>query len=184
MRRLPLLVLSAAALALGACTSFDPAAGDPARILSVSSPGEVLRAGSTYALMRDSGLLSTDVDDAEQVARVLDRALHDALAERDLVRTDDGRPRLYVGYVAAETEDLDSHTIARRFGLAEGPDGWLDDLPTGTFLVVVMDAATRALIWRGSTQVAIHLDLPPEQRDARLAGHVRRLLAHMPVVDG
>lgn len=185
MRRLLLLVPLLLPLLATACAGDQALAADPSRVVSVSTPGRRLIAGSRYDLMRDSGLISQDVQDADRVAAILDRAIHDGLARQGLERLGTaGEPDLWVGWIAAETVDLDRDAIVRRFGLAQGPDDWLDDLPTGTLLVLVMDASTRQLLWRGSIQVAIRRGLDPAARDARLSGHVARLLENLPVVDG
>ena len=50
----------------------------------------------------------------------------------------------------------------------------------GTIVVAIYRTADEKVVWRGAIQANVDLDLPPEQRRARVREHAGRLLARIP----
>jgi hypothetical protein len=114
-------------------------------------------------------------------------AIDSRLAAKGLTRSDTS-PDLYVAYHTV----MDVQKSITGFGTSHGPlgVGWgggldsidlnLNEVPVGTLVIDLADAATRHLMWRGMGVQDIDVHAKPEKRDASIGKAVAKILENYP----
>jgi hypothetical protein len=117
-------------------------------------------------------------------------AIDAQLAAKGLTRTDTN-PNLYVTYHAV----MDVQKSITGFGTGHGPFGWgwggldtinlnLNEIPVGTLVIDLGDAAREQLVWRDMGVKNIDFHAKPEKRDAAIAKAVEKILKNYPPKSG
>jgi hypothetical protein len=116
-------------------------------------------------------------------------AIESQLAAKGLTRSDTD-PDLYVTYHAVM--DVQRSITGFRTGTGIGPFGWgwgggldsinlnLNEVPIGTLVIDVGDAAKHQLVWRGLAVKEIDFHAKPEKRDAGVVKAVAKILKNYP----
>lgn len=60
------------------------------------------------------------------------------------------------------------------------PDQYLEERDESRLSLLMIDPATRSVIWAGQTVLRYYQEKPPQERDASLKEQVDRILAHFP----
>ena len=113
-------------------------------------------------------------------------AIDSQLAAKGLTKNETN-PDLYVRYHVALGLERSVNGWA---GGAGGWSGWpggsgsvdlrLNELPMGTLVIDLIDAAKRQLVWRGVGTKELDLEAKPEKRDAAIAKAVEKILKNYP----
>jgi len=115
-------------------------------------------------------------------------AIESQLAAKGLTRSDTD-PDLYVAYhTAMEVQRSVTGYRSGGFGPLGGPWGGgldsinlnLNEIPVGTLVIDVADAARDHLVWRGMGVKDIDFHAKPEKRDAGIVKAVAKILKHYP----
>lgn len=120
-------------------------------------------------------------------------AIESQLAAKGLTRSDTD-PDLYVTYHAA----MEVHKSVTGFagGIGGGPLGWrwgggldsinlnLNEIPVGTLVIDLADAAKQHLVWRGMGVKELDFHAKPEKRDAAIVKAVGKILKNYPPKSG
>jgi hypothetical protein len=118
--------------------------------------------------------------------RRVETAIDSQLAAKGLTKSETN-PDLYVRYHVGLGLQ---RSVDGWVGGADGGYGWrggsgsvdlrLNELPTGTLVIDLIDAAKQQLVWRGVGTKELDLEARPEKRDAAIAKAVEKILKNYP----
>jgi hypothetical protein len=120
-------------------------------------------------------------------------AIESQLAAKGLTRSDTD-PDLYVTYHAAM--EVQKSITGFGSGIGHGPLGWgwgggldtinlsLNEIPVGTLVIDLGDAAKQELVWRGMGVKEVDFHAKPEKRDAGIVKAVEKILKNYPPKSG
>lgn len=114
------------------------------------------------------------------------RAVDVELATRGYQKLDSGTPDFQVNAMASVTQRIEAvpTTASVGYGWGYGHMGYttteLRTYDEGTLVLDIISPATKQLIWRGTARGAVEGDRTPEEREARIADAVARILAAFP----
>ncbi len=125
--------------------------------------------------------------------RRLDNALLDArirtaiegqLHSKGYTATPNGSPDFLVAYHLGMKEMMKGSSTQKYIGdRAHGTYTTLSDVQPykeGTLLIDIVDAASQQLVWQASALAEVEQGMDPKEREARINGIVRAMLAHFP----
>lgn len=134
----------------------------------------------TYAWTR-----GTELTDELNHARVV-RAVDAQLAAKGLTRVEPGaRPQVIVAYHASFERNLEIHGFSHGWGpFGLGPDrtgsARLQPVLVGTLVVDVIDAGTKAIVWRAVASSDINPATSPQKRDQKITGVTAKMFKNFP----
>ena len=113
------------------------------------------------------------------------RAAVDAqLLSKGYLASSNGPPDFLIAYHAGVKDMMKGASTQNYIGdRAHGTFTTISDIQPyheGTLTIDIVDAASRQLIWQGLAKADVQQSLGPEERDARVNGIVRAMLAHFP----
>ena len=118
--------------------------------------------------------------------RRVETAIDSQLTAKGLTKSDTS-PDLYVRYHVALGVDRSVNGwvggTGAGYGWRGGPgsvDLRLNELPMGTLVIDIIEAAKEQLVWRGVGTQELDLDAKPEKRDAAIAKAVEKILKNFP----
>jgi hypothetical protein len=127
----------------------------------------------------------TELADQLHHARVV-RSIEGQLAGRRLTKVQpDADPDVLVAYHTSFDRNLQINAFGSgwggpRFGALRSGTATTQEILTGTLVVDIIDARTRALAWRGMASGDINTTATPEQRDRNINRAVQKMFKNYP----
>jgi hypothetical protein len=98
-----------------------------------------------------------------------------------------GNPDFLINYHAALGNQLNVTGINSMYGYPYTFGGWMTVTSTqsyewqkGSLILDILDAESKVMVWRGSAEADINVDLPPEARKPQIHEAVQRMLERFP----
>jgi len=151
-------------------------------VTAIDGPGSPLPSSGTWSWMPGSGVSLHNPDvDSGFVEAVIRDAIEAELEKRGWNRGSSGSSDMFVGYVAALSEEMSDVDLVRRFGLSPGLSSAGVRHGKGSLVILVSRPGNSALAWRGVAQALADLELSDETREQRVRGAVNVLVSSIPM---
>jgi len=151
-------------------------------VTAIDGPGSPLPSSGTWSWMSGSGVsLHNPAVDSGFVEAVIRDAIEVELAERGWTRGSSSGSDMFVGYVAALSEEMSDSDLIRRFGLSPGLSSAGIRHGKGSLVLLVSTPGNSAPAWRGVAQALADLELSNEVREQRVRGAVNVLVSNIPM---
>jgi Domain of unknown function (DUF4136) len=190
MRALIVLLALGACLVMGGCSTVE--------VQSDYDPAADFASLKTYAWYAEEQPTTGDIRvDNPIVDSRIRTAVETQLNAKGYTKVD-ANPDFFLIYHAAVSKEIavtttTSTTVAYGGGYAHGGYGWgyvaapmWVETPTsytydkGTILVDIVDAKNEKLVWRGSAQAEVDESRTQQQREQRINGAMKEMLANFP----
>lgn len=125
----------------------------------------------------------TNLKDEFNHKRIVE-AIDGQLAAKGLVKADSGtNPDVLIAYQAALDKNLEINAYGTgwagyRFGRTGSAR--VEEIVMGTLIVVMVDAKTRSLLWRGTATREVDVNASPEKRDKNINKATEKLFKKYP----
>lgn len=174
-------ILALASTVLAGCAGSDRNALAASSAISFSLPGFYLPPGTSLAWRSDVVYLFEDHSRApEHITPYLQQEIQAFLEARGY-QFPGPAPAADYGLVAVIVlgDGMTARTVLQEFRLTPSFNP-TRSYEKGTIVVAIYRRADEKVMWRGAIQANVDLDLPPEERRARVRSHVGKLLGKVP----
>ena len=170
MKRTILVILSAAAAAVLACSTLTTSADyDPSTDFSKYKTWD----------------LKTDIKN-DLLARRIETAVNNELSKKGMTR-DTRNPDVWVAVHGSLSKQTQIHTYDTGWGYGYGwrygggmSTSTVTEVPVGTLIVDLVDAGKKDLVWRGTASDTLNPEASPEKKEQNLQEAMAKLFANYP----